>query len=150
MKILVYLLSILLLSSCMVGGNAGSKGPAPENIGANIVNPEEEQEEKKEYDLIIMDPGFESWFVTQAKPMWYYSNSYYKSWNQIYVQAWNERADNPLRYGGERDFPFENHINYDPNTDYGIDLNYKLFWYFKYVENKYGNRYNFPGTGRNM
>ena len=32
---------------------------------------------------------------------------------------------------------YENEINYDSNTDYGLDVNYKLYNYFKFVEHKY-------------
>lgn len=32
----------------------------------------------------------------------------------------------------------ESYIDYRPNIDYGIEVNRKLFWYFKYVKSKYG------------
>jgi hypothetical protein len=31
-------------------------------------------------------------------------------------------------------------INYQPQIDYGIDVNRKLYWYFRFVEDYYGIR----------
>lgn len=98
-----------------------------------------EEDEDEEYELIIIDPGFESWFVTNSKPVSFYSKSYYESKNRQYVSAWNELF---YRYGGNS--PFENKIDYEYHIDYGLELNYKLFWYFKYVESRFGRYYDFP------
>ncbi len=95
--------------------------------------------EEDEYELIIFDPGFETWFISRSKPMNFYSKSYYESKNRLYVNAWNDLF---FKYGSNS--PFEYQINYDFTVDYGIELNYKLFWYFKYIEDLYGRYYNFP------
>jgi hypothetical protein len=31
---------------------------------------------------------------------------------------------------------YDNYIDYKPNTDYGIDINYRLYYYFRYFEEK--------------
>ena len=83
------------------------------------------------YELVVLDPGFETWFITHRKPQWYHSQSYYENWNQQYVNAWN--------YGnmGYRHKQLINcYIDYDNRTDYGLELNHKLFYYFQYVENR--------------
>ncbi|MEN7547299.1 DUF6146 family protein [Rapidithrix thailandica] len=95
-------------------------------------------EDKEEYELIIIDPGFDTWFHTNAKPISYYSKNYYETKNRLYVNAWNGLHH---QYKGRG--PFENYIQYDQSIDYGIELNYQLFWYFKYVEATVGKRYNF-------
>ena len=92
-----------------------------------------------EYELIIIDPGYSTWFATNSKPVGFYSKSYYEAKNQLYASAWNDLF---YRYGSNS--PFENQINYDPTIDYGLELNYQLFWYFKYIERQYGRFYNFP------
>lgn len=81
------------------------------------------------YKLIVYDPQFESWFLTNYSPAKDHSNEYYHGWNNQYVSDWNYH----FMLGH---FPrvFENYINYDYNTDYGIDLNRKLYYYFRYVE----------------
>jgi hypothetical protein len=84
-----------------------------------------------EHRLIILDPGFESWFATQPDKN-FYSNSYYAQRNQLFVQEWNRR----YMTSTNKDL-YDNYIEYDPNIDYGIDINYKLYYYFKYFEHKY-------------
>lgn len=124
-----------LIVIVMVMGCAGQKRLATvpdENLTI-------EENDQDEYELIIIDPGFDSWFITHAKPAEFYSLSYYESKNRIYVTSWNELF---YQYGGGS--PFENRIDYDFHTDYGLELNYKLFWYFKYVESKFGKYYGFP------
>ncbi len=87
-----------------------------------------------EYEIIIFDAKFDTYLASIAKPKGFYSNSYYKSWNIRYVQVWNERHLDPLKFG---DF-YESYIDYDALTDYGLDLNYKLYNYFRFVEDEYG------------
>ncbi len=97
------------------------------------------EEDDDEYEVIIIDSGFNTWFATNSKPMNFYSPQYYENKNKMYVTAWND-----LFYQYRGNSPFENRIDYDFSIDYGVELNYKLFWYFKYVESKYGRFYNFP------
>jgi len=91
-----------------------------------------ENTDSTEYELIISETGFQSWFVTNRKPKWYHSHEYYRSQNELYTQAWNSRVSNPAYYE-----PYDFMINYDLKTDYGIDLDYKLYWYFQFMEHKY-------------
>lgn len=97
------------------------------NVGINIG--ETPSAYSTEYELIIIDPGFDSWFLSHSRPLWYHSSEYYESWNQQYVTSWNAKALSP-RYSRF----FETTINWDPFADYGLELNHKLFHYFQYVE----------------
>jgi hypothetical protein len=97
--------------------------------GFDIKNQESAPDDSTEYELIIFDPGFESWFITHSRPTWYHSKEYYESWNRQYVTAWNGKALSP-RYARY----FESTIDWDPFVDYGLELNHKLFYYFLYVE----------------
>lgn len=90
-----------------------------------------------EYEIIIFEPGFNTWLASIAKPEWYYSQSYLENRNEIYVINWNQRAMQPLRYGGNL---YEMQINYDSNIDYGYEVNYKLYNYFVYFQRKYNQR----------
>lgn len=85
------------------------------------------------YELIVLDPGFESWFLTRSRPANFYSQSYYEGWNQRYVSAWNYE-----RIGFRYAHVIHGNIDYDPGTDYGLAINHKLFYYFQYVENELG------------
>ena len=81
------------------------------------------------YELIILDSGFESWYLAHAKPVNYHEQSYYESWNRQYVQAWNNHS-----LGNRYSQLLDGTIGYDPGTDYGLEINHKLFYYFMYVE----------------
>ena len=91
------------------------------------------ENEELEYEIIIIDIGFESWLVTQ-KPIWYYSNSYLRIKNTIYVTEWNIRVNQPLMYDPHL---YEMAIDFAPNIDYGKEVNYKLFMYFQFFQQKY-------------
>jgi len=84
-----------------------------------------------EYQLIIIDIGFESWLATQ-KPVDYYSNEYLRTWNIRYVTEWNY-----LYNSGRYPEYIGSYVNYRSDTDYGIELNYKLYSYFQFFEEKY-------------
>ena len=117
-----------------------SCGSSTKTIDSNSQTEEEIvviENDSLEYQIIITDIGFSTYLLTIAKPMEFYSQNYYENKNVFYVSEWNRRASNPLRYG---DF-YGNVIDYSPHTDYGIEVNYKLFNYFKFVENKYGIRF---------
>ncbi|MCU4163083.1 DUF6146 family protein [Carboxylicivirga caseinilyticus] len=87
-----------------------------------------------EYELIVLDPRFESYLISQPYSKEFYSNEYYKQWNLQYCTEWNIRHANPFRYG---DF-YETNIPYESNTDYGIDFNFRLYHYFQFIEKEYG------------
>ncbi|MFT3740454.1 MAG: DUF6146 family protein [Breznakibacter sp.] len=92
-----------------------------------------ESDDSIQYELLVFDPGFESFLAQLSYPKEFYSDSYYHNWNVRYVQEWNSRCRNPLRYGS-----FYDTIPYDANTDYGLDFNYRLYHYFLFVEQQYG------------
>ena len=96
--------------------------------------------EALEYEIIIIDQGFTSFLNTVARPKEYYSESYLKNKNRVYVNVWNSRVRNPQRFNSSI---YENVIEYLPNVDYGLDVNYKLFWYFKFAEQKYKMKLNY-------
>jgi hypothetical protein len=96
-----------------------------------------------EYQIIIMDPGFTTFLYSIAKPKEFYSNNYYQSKNIFYVSEWNMRVRSPMGYSRGI---FEQLIDYDSFTDYGLEVNYKLFNYFKFEEYKYRINFNVPGS----
>lgn len=90
-----------------------------------------------EYEIIIIDPGFNSWIQSIARPRGFYSQSFLESRNIYYVTEWNRRALQPMRYNPNL---YEMQINYQPNIDYGYEVNYQLYNYFIYFQRKYGQR----------
>lgn len=91
------------------------------------------ENKKLEYEVIIIEPGFSSWLVTQ-KPMSYYSQSTLEIKNKFYVVTWNQRVLQPFNYSTDL---YEMRIDYDSYVDYGLEVNYKLFMYFTYFQQKY-------------
>lgn len=86
-----------------------------------------------EYELVVMDSGYDQFLLTEAHPMNFYSNEYYRSWNIRYVTEWNIRCNNPRRNGSF----YVTSIDYSPHIDYGLELNYRLYNYFLFIERHY-------------
>lgn len=98
-----------------------------------------------EYEIIIIDPGFNNFLNAVAQPVGYYSQNYMEARNIAWVTTWNMRAQNPLQYNPNI---YENIIDYQPNIDYGYEVNYKLFNYFLFAQQKY--RMNLGGGFTNI
>lgn len=90
--------------------------------------------ESLEYEIIIIDIGFNLYLNTIAKPEGFYSQNYLENKNRVFVANWNNRARNPQQFNPNI---YENVIDYDANIDYGYDVNYKLFNYFLFAQQKY-------------
>lgn len=130
MKKLFYYLTIgLFIAGCSATTNTTTQNDTKiPDEAVRIANDE------LEYEIIIIDIGFETYLNTIARPANFYSQQYYETKNRFYVTEWNIRARNPLRYNSSI---YENQIDYDFNVDYGLEVNYKLYNYFKFVEYKY-------------
>ena len=115
----------VLFVALLFWGCAGTR-PQVMITDENVIPP---SEDKTEYRVEILDPGFDTWFLTKWNPAVDHSYKFYDTWNDQYVQAWNYKATT-ARYS---DF-FDSTINYDINTDYGMEVSRKLYYYFKYVE----------------
>ncbi len=107
--------------------------PAVSDKSNTSLKIEETESDSTTYELLIFDIKYESYLATQP-PMNFYSQDYYENWNIQYVTEWNIRHNNPVRYG---DF-YETNIDYYQSTDYGLELNYKLYYYFLFIEKEYG------------
>ncbi|MCY2687091.1 DUF6146 family protein [Salinimicrobium sp. TH3] len=94
-----------------------------------------------EYEIIIIDPGFSYFLNSMARPEGYYSQDYLENKNRFLVTDYNIRVNNPQRYDPNI---YEMEINYDPQIDYGYDVNYKLYNYFVYLTRKHDQRFSVP------
>ncbi|MGI9552044.1 MAG: DUF6146 family protein [Aurantibacter sp.] len=93
--------------------------------------------EETEYEIIIIEPGFNVWLQSIARPEGYYSQSFMENRNQIFVTNWNQRVLQPQQFSPNL---YELRIDYSANIDYGYEVNYKLYNYFIYFQRKYGQR----------
>ena len=86
-----------------------------------------------EYEVLIIDVGFSSWFNSNTKPRNYYSQSYLESRNRVWVLEWNRRAMLSSQYNPNL---YEMTINYETNINYGYEVNYMLYNYLVYFQLK--------------
>ncbi|MGL5111871.1 MAG: DUF6146 family protein [Flavobacterium sp.] len=87
-----------------------------------------------EYEVIIIDIGFNTWLNSIALPRGFYSQSYLENKNRFYSTEWNIRAQQPLRFDPNL---YEMAINYDPQINYGYEVNYLIYNYMVYFQNRY-------------
>jgi len=83
-----------------------------------------------EYEVIIIDPGFNSFLYGRAKPRGFYAQPYLENKNRFWVTEWNNRVLNPQRYGGL----YQMRIDYDPMINYGYEVNYLIYNYLVYFQ----------------
>lgn len=133
MKNSIYILTVII---CILIGCTSSKSviPAKEKTTASSGDTIRIANDKLEYEVLIIDAGFSSWLLTNAYPRDYHSQTYLESKNRIWVSEWNNRAAQPLRYNPNL---YEMSINYDPNIDYGYEVNYLIYNYMVYFQNTY-------------
>jgi hypothetical protein len=142
LKILIRSFSVLLLS-ILIMQCSGSKAVVDiskeekEVFNQNTRDTVTIKNEGLEYEIIIIEIGFNTWLQSIAKPWGYYTQEFMENRNQIYVINWNQRVLEPLRFDPNL---YELQINYDPNVDYGYDVNYELYNYFIYFQRKYNQR----------
>ena len=136
---IVIVLFLFFLSSC--GSNSTKKQNKTTEYATLKLN--EIASDSTEYDIIISDVGYESFLATQ-KPMNFYSQRYYENWNRYYVLDWNEKVRNSVYHSSKYQNVFDMLIDYDTSTDYGLEVNYKLYYYFIFVQKRYGVRFNVP------
>jgi hypothetical protein len=101
---------------------------ATESDTVRIVN------EEVEYEVIIIEPGFNTWLASRARPREFYTKSFLETRNIRYVTEWNSRVLQPQRYNPNL---YEIQINYLNGIDYGYEVNYLMYNYFIYFQNTY-------------
>lgn len=85
---------------------------------------------KEEYEVIVFDAGFDSFLATQRSKD-FYSEGTLKAKNVLMVNEWNSRHRQPMQYNPNI---YEVSIDYDPKTDYGLEVEYQLHMFFRYME----------------
>lgn len=143
MKNLIFLGVICTLLFWNLGGCGSTKETVEISQEEKMAFQQKEEDtvviadDKTEYEIIIIEPGFQTWLQSIARPEGYYSQSFLENRNRILVINWNQRVLQPLRYNPHL---YEMQINYDQSIDYGYEVNYKLYNYFVYFQRKYNQR----------
>ncbi|MCA0931475.1 DUF6146 family protein [Lutimonas saemankumensis] len=91
------------------------------------------ENEELEYQIIIIEIGFDAWLATQ-RPMEYYTQPTLESKNLFWVTTYNQRVLRPDVYNPNI---YMQTIEYDPKIDYGMEVNYLLYKYLEYFQKKY-------------
>ena len=130
-RITLILILSLILTNCGTSNstfNDNTSTEIPEDDIVRISN------DDLEYEITIIEPGFNAWLASIARPQGYYSQSFMETRNRLMVIGWNNRGLQPQRYNSNL---YEMQINYNSNTNYGYDVNYKLYNYFIYFQLTY-------------
>ncbi|MBW4360090.1 DUF6146 family protein [Flavobacterium taihuense] len=129
------LICILIILSTVIGCNtsksnvsSSEKQKTEGNDTIKIANKE------LEYEVIIIEPGFDIWLQSTAFPRGYYSQTYLETKNNFYVLEWNNRVHQPQIYPPSL---YEMSIDYNPTINYGYEVNYLIYNYMIYFQNKY-------------
>ena len=134
MKKIIYILlvSIFIFNCNSTKKTVSKKNERLENIKLNdtvkIANDE------IEYEIIIIEPGFNFWLASRARQKGYYSQSFLENRNFQYVIEWNQRVSQPQRFDTSL---YELRIDYQQGTNYGYEVNYLLYNYFIYFQLTY-------------
>ncbi|MGV6832472.1 MAG: DUF6146 family protein [bacterium] len=134
------LIPLLLISFAAIASCNSSK----KNVDSNY-NKEHQQEgdtvrianEESDYEIIIIEPGFNNWMRGRVRPRGYYSQQFLENRNIVYVTEWNNRVLNNQQYGSQL---YLWQIDYNPQIDYGYEVNYLLYYYFIYFQQTYDQR----------
>lgn len=138
MKTFLYILALgLMLYSC---------GTQDRNLrSSKIANAEEDTvriaNDSLEYEIIIIEPGFNLFINSIARPEGYYSQNYLENKNRVLVNEYNQRVRQPQVYNPDL---YIQEINYEPRIDYGYEVNYLLYNYFVYFSRQYNQRFPVP------
>lgn len=89
--------------------------------------------DREEYDVIVFDAGYESFLATQ-KSKDFYTESFLKAKNILMVNEWNYRYRLPKQYNPNI---YEVSIDYNTNTNYGLDVEYKIYMFFRFMEKEH-------------
>ena len=93
--------------------------------------------EELEYEIIIIEPGFNYWLASRAQQRGFYSQQFMENRNLLYVIEWNQRVLQPQRFDTNL---YQLQIDYQSGIDYGYEVNYMLYNYFIYFQLTYNQR----------
>ena len=124
---------LTFLATFIFSCNSGKSSVSNKEDNNLVINDTIHIKNKKlEYDIIIIEPGFQDWLATQP-PKGYYDITFLENRNRLWVGEYNRRV---LDYRYSKQL-YEQEINYDPSVHYGMEVNYLLYNYLKYFQQKY-------------
>lgn len=134
-----YIIPFLLIFAIIIGCKSTKNGFNSTNNNTDLVLNDTVKiaNDSLEYEVIIIDSGFNSWLAGTARPRGYYSESYLESRNNLFITEWNNRVNQPMRYNPNL---YEMRIDYDRSIHYGYEVNYLIYNYMIYFQIKNNQR----------
>ncbi|GAB1418960.1 hypothetical protein MASR2M12_17250 [Bacteroidales bacterium] len=126
MKTFLLFFALLALATSCQSTKKATTVSAPASTQIN------EEADSLHHEILILDPEFEHWYLSRFSPAADRSNEFYLSMNRLGISNWNHYYSS-----GRYQRAISSYIDYQPFTDYGIEVNRKLFWYFSYIEEKF-------------
>tara|TARA_B100001063_G_C16512854_1_gene427716 strand:+ start:65 stop:484 length:420 start_codon:yes stop_codon:yes gene_type:complete len=113
------------------------------NLGDSQINEDTVRiaNDSLEYEIIIIEPGFNLFINSIARPEGYYSQQYLENKNRFLVSEYNQRVSQPQNYNPDL---YLQEINYNPSIDYGYEVNYLLYNYFVFFSRHYNQKFSVP------
>lgn len=139
MKTFIYTLLICgFILSCGTSKTAVTqKNKSEKELAMTVSDTVTIANEELEYEIIIIEPGFNVWLQSRARPEGYYSQSFLENRNRLFVIEWNNRSRQPQQFNPNL---YQLPIDYQSNIDYGYEVNYKLYNYFVYFQLTYNQQ----------
>ena len=137
MKNSLYLLTIIVVITFFSCSTPKSAVPSMDKAVATTGDTIRIANDALEYEVIIIDAGFNSWLVSRAFPRNYHSQSFLENKNRFYITEWNNRVLQPQRFDPNL---YEMTINFDPTVDYGYEVNYLIYNYMIYFQNTFNQK----------
>lgn len=133
--------SIIALGFLIIIGCGGTEIPATETAVSEIADSTASDtlrivNEELDYEITIIEPGFYAWLATQP-PRGFYGQEYLEIRNRILVTNYNNRVLEPQRFDPNI---YLLRINYNPNVDYGYEVNYLLWNWFQFFQKRYNQK----------
>lgn len=127
-KLIIFALTFLCIYGCV---------PQTKTTAQKDVEIKPAKNDDGEWELNVIDTQYDYFLNAIAKPMSFYTESYLKNRNAFLVSEWNS-----LYSSGRYPNVIESSISYDPNENYGLKFEYRLYQVFVYVQWKYRLRLN--------
>jgi len=89
-----------------------------------------------EYEIIIIEPGFNSWLATQ-RPRGYNEQFWLENRNLFLVTEYNNRVLNSTQFNPNI---YIQRIDYNQRIDYGYEVNYLLWNWFQFFQVRYNQK----------
>ncbi|RMA64498.1 DUF6146 family protein [Ulvibacter antarcticus] len=137
MKYIAALLIVAMSIYSCDSGKSTVKGSDTINSNTAVNDTVRIANDSLEYEILIIEPGFNSWLVTQP-PKGHYGLTFLESKNRNFVIEYNNRVRNPQQYST---ILYPQEINYNTGTNYGLEVNYMLYNYFVYYQQRYKQKF---------